>query len=69
MIRMLLLYTLAAANLTLTKTVLSYGQPHFFIAVKMLMAGAMILSYFALRNKKFPTIKKDNLGKKTLALA
>lgn len=60
---LIFLYTLAASNFTIAKAVLSYSQPLFFVGVRMIIAGGLILSYFILKDKKLPKISsKDYLN-------
>lgn len=51
MIAVLILYMLFASTFTLGKMALTYCDPIFFVATRMLIAGLLLLGYQALRNK------------------
>lgn len=45
MFLILFLYALAAVSFTIAKAALSYTQPIFFVGIRMLIAGTMLLGY------------------------
>jgi drug/metabolite transporter (DMT)-like permease len=57
----LLAYFLMAATFTLAKTAVIYMKPIFFIAIRMIIAGSLLLAYFAWKEGKKVTIAKADL--------
>lgn len=48
----ILLYALFASVFTISKTGLEYAQPFFFVGVRMLMAGVILIGYLYFFNRK-----------------
>lgn len=61
MFEVLLLYALCASSFTISKAVLAYSAPIFFVAVRMIIAGALLLGFVYLRNINMK-IKREDLG-------
>jgi drug/metabolite transporter (DMT)-like permease len=60
MILVLLLYVLFASTFTLGKLALNYCQPIFFIAIRMLLGGFLLLGYeYAFNRAKFKLQRDD----------
>lgn len=53
MIAIFLLYALCASSFTISKAVLEYSPPVFFVAVRMLVAGFLLLGILRLQGKRF----------------
>lgn len=63
-----LLYALFATVFTVSKFALEYTQPLFFVGSRMLLAGAILLTYmFLFRREKFFFRKKDFISVFSLA--
>src|SRR5579872_512527 len=60
MILILLLFLLVASTFTLAKAVLSYTTPIFFIGVRMVVAGIVLLSYLRLRRPHLITWNRSH---------
>ncbi len=58
----LLLYILIAATFTFSKAVLLYAKPIFFIAIRMVFAGVILLLYSYFFSHKQPFLKKKDRG-------
>lgn len=58
-----LLYALFASVFTISKTGLEYCQPFFFIGVRMLLAGVLLMSYVYFRQPANFHLKKTHLWK------
>ncbi|MEX0940631.1 MAG: DMT family transporter [Candidatus Babeliales bacterium] len=50
MILILLLYALCASSFTISKAVLAYSAPIFFVAIRMIVAGLLLLGFVWYRN-------------------
>ncbi len=61
MFEILLLYALCASSFTISKAVLAYSAPIFFVAVRMIVAGILLLGFVYWR-KISMKIKKEDLG-------
>lgn len=59
MFLIILLYVFCAASFTISKAVLDYGAPFFFVGVRMLVAGALLLGYSWYKNNVVPIARKD----------
>jgi len=59
MISILLLYALCASSFTISKAVLAYSPPIFFVGVRMLAAGLLLLGYLAYRHSLQVIVRKD----------
>lgn len=57
----LLAYFLMAATFTLAKTSVIYMKPIFFIAIRMIIAGSLLLSYFYWVQRKKISIGRSDL--------
>lgn len=60
MILVIFLYALCASMFTIAKAVLLYAQPVFFIGIRMLAAGALLLGFDRVRLGRFYVIAKDD---------
>lgn len=60
MIAIFLLYALCATSFTISKAVLSYSAPIFFVAVRMMVAGTLLCSYLWLRGSLTSINRKDS---------
>lgn len=56
-----LLYALFASVFTISKTGLEYCQPFFFIGVRMLLAGILLIGYLFFYQREKLVIKKNHL--------
>ncbi|MEX0672179.1 MAG: EamA family transporter, partial [Candidatus Babeliales bacterium] len=61
MIQILILYALLAATFTLAWSVIHYAQPLFFLGLRMVVAGLLIVGFLAFRKHSFFIRKKDFL--------
>jgi len=59
MIAILFLYALCASSFTISKAVLAYSPPIFFVAVRMLVAGIILLGFMKFRASRFFIARKD----------
>lgn len=59
MVLVFIMYFLFASTFTLGKAVLSYTTPLFFIALRMITAGVMLLGYYWITHKKITIVRKD----------
>jgi drug/metabolite transporter (DMT)-like permease len=59
MILIFLMYALIASTFTISKAVLDYTSPLFFISFRMIVAGLILLSYHFYKNKKINIEAKD----------
>ena len=59
MILIFIVYLLFASTFTLSKTVLFYCAPLFFIGVRMVTAGLLLLGYGKITKKNIPIAYKD----------
>jgi drug/metabolite transporter (DMT)-like permease len=59
MILLLLLYALCASSFTISKAVLSYSAPIFFVGVRMTIAGLLLLGYVWYESRSIRIAKKD----------
>jgi len=57
----IILYMLLATTFTFGKAVLCYAQPIFFIAIRMLIAGPLLLGYWAIKKRSFAIAVQDRL--------
>ena len=63
MISIMVMYAFFASTLTINKAVLSYAQPVFYVAVRMLLGGVLLLCYQLLRNRdSFSLIRTHSRG-------
>lgn len=60
MILVMLLYSLCASSFTIAKAVLDYSSPIFFVAIRMLMGGVLLMIIHALLNGGKVRIAKDD---------
>ncbi len=60
MIVLLILYAAIAASFTLAKGVLEYSPPILFVAIRMIAAGTLLISYHVCRYKAWPRIAKGD---------
>jgi drug/metabolite transporter (DMT)-like permease len=60
MILIVFLYALCASTFTICKALLDYVKPIFFIGIRMLVAGAILLAYSYWKNKAVFTIHKKD---------
>ncbi len=58
MISIVILYALCASTFTICKALLEYVKPFFFIAVRMLVAGGLLLAYSFWKDRNCFIIKK-----------
>lgn len=61
MFTIILLYALCASTFTLCKAALSCASPFFYVGVRMTLAGAALLSYCVLREKRYAIQRRDAL--------
>ncbi|HEV2602013.1 MAG TPA: DMT family transporter [Candidatus Babeliales bacterium] len=61
MILILILYMLLASTFTIGKAVLQYIQPIFFIAVRMILSGGLLLGYAYLFDRSHWRFRKQDL--------
>ena len=61
MIFIFILYALVAVCFTLAKASLSYAQPIFFVGIRSLIAGTLLLGYYALKTRAMPLIKREDV--------
>lgn len=60
MILIVFLYALCASTFTICKALLDYVKPFFFIGIRMLVAGGLLLAYSYWKNRSvFSIAKKD----------
>jgi drug/metabolite transporter (DMT)-like permease len=59
MILIILLYALCASTFTICKALLAYAKPFFFIAVRMLIAGGILVGYSSWKEGSLNIKKKD----------
>jgi drug/metabolite transporter (DMT)-like permease len=59
LIPVIILYMLLATTFTFGKAVLCYAQPIFFIAIRMLIAGYILLGYWAVKRRSFAIAAHD----------
>ncbi|HML19247.1 MAG TPA: DMT family transporter [Candidatus Dependentiae bacterium] len=62
MFLVLLVYFLLSSTFVIGKAALAYSQPIFLIAVRMCLAGIILLAYLYIFNKKQLKFKKEDLG-------
>ncbi|MGE0010399.1 MAG: DMT family transporter [Candidatus Babeliales bacterium] len=60
---LLLSYAFIAISFTLAKAVLAYSAPIFFVAFRMILAGAVLLAYCYWRNPYMLAVRKKEYGK------
>lgn len=60
MLLILLLYALCATTFTLSKATLSVVDPFFYVAVRMVAAGILLLTWHRIRTGPFQPIKRDD---------
>lgn len=53
----IILYALCASTFTLSKAILTYSQPLFYVGIRMLVAGILLYGYYRIRQKGPATIK------------
>lgn len=61
MFSLIVLYALCASSFTIAKAILAYGAPIFFVAVRMMVAGALLIGFLVVRKAIRPIHKKDFL--------
>ena len=61
MISILFMYALCASSFTISKAVLAYGAPIFFVAVRMMVAGLLLLGFLFFKGTLRTINKKDLL--------
>ena len=61
MMLILILYMLFASTFTIGKAVLDYTSPIFFIGIRMVSAGVLLLSYQYFFNKKNWRLSAEDL--------
>jgi drug/metabolite transporter (DMT)-like permease len=61
-ISILLMYALCASSFTISKAVLAYSAPIFFVAIRMLAAGVILLGFLLLKGRLSKIKKRDLLG-------
>ena len=59
MFLIILLYLFCAASFTISKAVLDYGAPFFFVGVRMVAAGTLLLGYSLYKKNLVPIARKD----------
>jgi drug/metabolite transporter (DMT)-like permease len=59
MVEILLLYALCASSFTISKAVLAYSPPIFFVGVRMVAAGFLLCGYLWLRDSLTFIARKD----------
>ena len=59
MISILFLYALCASSFTISKAVLEYSPPVFFVGVRMLVAGFLLLGFLRVYGKRFFIAPRD----------
>ncbi len=60
MILIVFLYALCASTFTICKALLEYVKPFFFIGIRMLVAGGILLAYSYWKNRSVFTIQKKD---------
>lgn len=63
-----LMYALIASTFTISKAVLSYTSPLFFISFRMIIAGLILITYNFIKQNRITFSKKDILPYLSLAL-
>ena len=60
MISIIFLYALCASSFTLCKAVLEISSPIFFVAVRMIVAGLLLMAGWCFYNRSWPSIAKED---------
>ncbi len=58
MLSILILYALSASSFTISKAVLVYSKPIFFIGIRMVIAGTLLLSYYLIKKETWNISRK-----------
>lgn len=60
MVLIVILWALLAGTFSLGKMILAYTQPIFIVAMRMSIAGFILLAYHTIKNRAFITIEKNH---------
>lgn len=53
MILIIILYIICASMFTISKFVLGFAEPIFFVAIRMICAGTLLIGYYFIKHKSF----------------